>query len=642
MSLIRQVWLLLVMTLAIAFIGAVGVSLSTAREYLETQLSAKNNDTAQALALTLTQQRGDRAAMELMLASQFDTGAYQRIDWLGPDGARVSSHVAQPRASEVPAWFVEGLRIQPATGVAQLSDGWKQLGRLEVVSQVSYAYEQLWRGARVTTGLLALLALLTGSVAWVGVRRIKAPLRAVVGQANALTERRFVTVSEPAVPELRDVTRAMNGMVMRLKSMFDEQAGQVDQLRRRANCDELTGLSNRSHFLGRVRSVVGSEDGPAAGALLLIRLTDLQLLNRQLGHAQTDRLLVAAAAALVDSGARHAQPESGRLNGSDFALLLPDVASLRDAAVDAAARLRNVLREHGAETSAVVGAVRWWHGAPVSSLLAAADQALARAEARGAFAVEIDDAGDGLVLGQEAWRQRIDDALNAGRVRLVEFPVVGPDLSEVHLECPLRLQLDEGAEWMPAAQWLPMARRVQQIDRIDLLAVDHALQAIARDGVPRAVNLSPGSVSEPEFLLRLRDVLWRHRESAPGLWLEIAASGALRHLNVLRDLSGLVHARGARLGLEHAGHELADAPALLEAGLDFVKLDGALVDGVAQDAARQAHVSGLVRMLRGIGLQVYAESVSDTGDAQALWRCGVDGITGPVVPALRSQGTASA
>jgi diguanylate cyclase (GGDEF)-like protein len=634
MSLIRQVWLLLVVTLTVAFLGAVGVSLSTAREYLQTQLTAKNNDTAQALALTLGQQRGDRTAIDLMLASQFDTGAYQRIELLAADGSRLSSRVAAPRASAAPGWFIDLLRIEPATGVSQVGDGWKQIGRLEVVSQVSYAYEQLWRGAQVTTGLLALLAVLTGGLAWAGVRRIRQPLQAVVAQAAALTERRFVTVSEPQVPELRDVTRAMNGMVTRLKAMFDEQAGQVDQLRRRANCDELTGLSNRTHFLSRLKAVLGSEDGPAAGALLLIRLTDLQRLNRQLGHAGTDALLRDSAAVLIESAARHAQPEVGRLNGSDFAMLLPDVGSLREPAVDVGARLRGVLRQHGVGSSAVVGAVRWWHAAPVSSLLAAADQALARAESRGAFAVEVDDSGEGLVLGQEAWRQRIDTAIVQGRVCLVEFPLVAADLSEVHRECPLRMQIDEGGDWLPAAQWLPMARRVQQMDRIDLIAVSQALTAIAADGVPRAVNISPGSLTEPDFLPSLRALLWERREAAPGLWLEMAESGAMRQLPALRELAALAHARGARLGLEHAGHELGDAGVLLEAGLDFVKLDASLIEDVATDPARKEHCQSIARMLRGIGLQVFAEGVSDEADASALWACGLDGVTGPVVARL--------
>src|SRR5262245_63185549 len=86
MSLIKQVWVLLIGTLILAFVGSFAVSTQSARQYLRTQLSFKNNDTAQALALTLSQQGGDLTALELAVASQFDTGYYERIRLLGPDG----------------------------------------------------------------------------------------------------------------------------------------------------------------------------------------------------------------------------------------------------------------------------------------------------------------------------------------------------------------------------------------------------------------------------------------------------------------------------------------------------------------------------------------------------------------------------
>ena len=79
-----------------------------------------------------------------------------------------------------------------------------------------------------------------------------------------------------SVPELREVTRAMNTMVGRLKGMFDEQAGQVEQLRRQANCDTLTGLSNRAHFMGRLKVALNSEDGSAGGAIVLVPLWTLR------------------------------------------------------------------------------------------------------------------------------------------------------------------------------------------------------------------------------------------------------------------------------------------------------------------------------------------------------------------------------
>jgi EAL domain-containing protein (putative c-di-GMP-specific phosphodiesterase class I) len=42
-------------------------------------------------------------------------------------------------------------------------------------------------------------------------------------------------------------------------------------------------------------------------------------------------------------------------------------------------------------------------------------------------------------------------------------------------------------------------------------------------------------------------------------------------------------------------------------------------------------VSGTTTMLHSLGLAVYAEGVADDEDLQALWPCGLDGVTGPAV-----------
>ena len=633
MSLIRQVWLLLTLTLVLAFAGAIGVSVDSARQYLRTQLNLKNNDAAQAIALTLSQQHGDPAALETALASQSDTGAYELLRLVAPGGKVLAERHAPARDTRAPAWFVDFLGLAPAPGFAQVTDGWHLVGRLEVRSQSAFADDELWQGTLKTVGVLLLMLALAWAFAFVGVSRLRVPLERTVEQARAITERRFVTVAEPDVPELRNVTRAMNAMVTRVKAMFDEQAGQVEQLRRQARCDQLTGVSNRAHFLARLGGMLEGEDGPASGALVLVRLVDLQVLNRRLGRATTDRLVQDAAGALVESARRFAQAEVGRLNGSDFALLLPDVESLREPAADVSARLRNLLRVHDSGAHAVVGAVRWWHGAPLSGLLAAADQALARAEGRGPHAFELDDAGNGLVLGEDAWRHRLQAALAARQAELVEFPLVGPAGELVHQECPLRLRLGEEGTQVAAAQWLPMARRAQLTPEIDLLALELALDAVAQDHVPRSVNVSPASLADAAFPARVRGLLAARRDAAPGLSIELAEAGALAHLAAVRELAEGLHRHGAKLGLEHAGDRLGDPQGLLEAGLDFVKLDASFVRGLAEDDARAQHVAGTVRMLHGLGLKVYAEGVAGGADAVALWRSGLDGLTGPVVQA---------
>jgi len=636
MSLIRQVWLLLSVTLVLAFAGAIGVSVHSARHYLQTQLNLKNNDTAQSLALTLSQQKADPVALELAIASQFDTGFYERIRLVAPGGKPIVEKQAGPHPQNAPGWFVALLGIAPADGVAQVSDGWRQVGRMEVRSQSAFADDELWQSTIDTVGVLLVLVVGAGIFSSVGVNRIRVPLLRTVDQAKAITERRFITVDEPDMPELRNVTRAMNAMVGRVKAMFDEQAGQVELLRRQAHCDPLTGLSNRAHFLSRMTVMLDAEDGAASGALVMVRLVELQSLNRTLGRSATDRVLQDAAAAMVESSRRLGAAEVGRLNGSDFVLALPDVDSVRESALDVAARLRSLLRVHEGGAHAVVGAVRWTHGAPMSTLLAAADQALARAESRGPYSVEFDDSADAGALGEDAWRHRIQTALAERNAELVDFPLVGRTGELVHHESPLRLRLGAEGELVSAAQWLPMARRAQLTADVDLLAIELALIAIAADSLPRSVNVSPASLADSAFSTRVHALVAAHPMASPRLSLELAEAGAVKQLHLVRELVEQLHGTGTRVGLEHAGERLGETRGLLEAGLDFVKLDASLLQGLSSDEARAQHVAGTVRMLHGIGLRVYAEGVSAVDDAAALWACGVDGLTGPVLQAGRT------
>lgn len=635
MSLIRQIWLLLAVTLLMAFVGSFAVWMVSSRGYLETQLRLKNADNAQSLALSLSQQKGDLALMDLAVSAQFDTGYYQSIRLKDPAGNVMFNHEAPPKlpVGSAPAWFMALIPILSEPGVAQVTDGWRALGSVEVVSHASFAHDQLWQGSLKTASWLVLLGALAGVVASLGVRGIRGPLDATVGQAQALMERRFITVEEPRVPELARLSQAMNMVVSRLKNLFDEQAGQVEQLRQQAHCDALTGLSHRSHFMGQLQSVLISDDGPTSGVVWLIRVADLAGVNRALGHRQTDLLLQRLAQTIRDVTQGIPGVLMGRLNGGDFAISLnegqvplPQPEYMADA-------LKRLFSEEGVHVHAVIGAAHWQRGAAMGQILASADSALARAESKGGFSVELTriSAGETPVLGEAQWRQRLSSALSDRRAQLVRFPVVDAQGRLVHHECPMRLQLEVGGAFESAAQWLPMALRCGLIAQLDELAVATALTEIAADGIQRGVNLSPSSLADSRFVPRLRALLLASPQAAGSLWLEVAEAAAVEQFAMVRELCKQLKPLGVRIGLEHAGERLARIEFLFEAGLDYVKLDASVIHGVAEDAARRAFVTGTVTMLHSLGLVVYAEGVSDVRDLQALWPCGLDGVTGPAV-----------
>jgi diguanylate cyclase (GGDEF)-like protein len=631
MSLMRQIVLLLASVLLLALAGAVGISLASTRDALQTQLRLKNSDNAQNIALALSQQRGDAQLMNLLLATQADTGFYSRMRFVGSDGSLSFDREVSARPQDAPGWFAHLLPIESAPGVAQVSDGWRALGRVEVVSHVAYAHDELWRGGSRALVLLAALGAAAMLLAAAGVRRIRRPLDDTVAQANALVEGRYLLVDEPNVPELRRVAQAMNGMVERVRRLFESQAAQVEQLRREAHEDRLTGLPHRAHFMQRFAALLADDAHAAGGSLLLIRVADLADVNRDLGRETTDRAL----RTLADVLRKWPQENSvaGRLNGADFALALPGpTPTAHEAATDVASALRAALASASERFVVHLGVALWSHGVPpgAGALLARADQALARAEGQTPFSAQVDvEAGQTIAAGEQGWHRDLQHALAERRARLAEYVVLDRGGAVSHLECPLRVQLGKDGPFESAARWLPLASRSRMLPAIDLLAARLALTAIAADGRARAINLALASLSDGAFTTQLRQLLVDSPRGARGLWLEVGESAALGHFELVRAFASLVRPLGVRFGLEHAGHQLYRAPRMYELGLDYVKLDVALVRGAARDDAARRFVAGSVALLRALPVTVCAEGIDDADDAAALWDCGVEAITGP-------------
>ena len=657
MSLIRQIWLLLCGSLLLALVGGVAVNIASTRDTLQTQLGLKNTDNANALALVLSQQKGDAQLMGLVVASQFDTGYYRRIRLLDANQrptvtreapaltANSAANSNSNSPTQAPAWFVSLLPIQAPVGLAQVSDGWRAVGSVEVTSHTAFAHDALWRGSVRTAAALLAIGLLACLLARALVARMRGPLDDTVDQAQRLVAGEYITKPEPATPELRRVTRAMNSMVSRLKLTFDAQAHQLETLRFEATCDPLTGLANRKHFMGLLDVTLSREDGPAQSGLLLLRVTQLATVNRQIGHAATDRMILAVVEVLQAYTERVQGCSLGRLNGSDFALCLPAGGVAFETARAIADSLKLLLPRFGeglgADIAVAIGAVETQRLRPVSQVMSAADGALALAESRGAYSVELaDQVGPSAITlrGAQAWRQQIDlalmpaidlaDGAQSG-AKLARYPLINRVSELIHWECPLRLQLEPGGPFEPAARWLPLALRSRLTAAVDERAVALALADIHQDGTARCVNLSAASLGDSGFAARLRAKLLEAPRASRQLWLEVPEIAAIEQFDAVQELGRQLRPTGIRFGIEHAGPQLGRIERLFEAGLDYAKLDASVTQGLATDPQRLNFVRGMMVLLHGLAVQVFAEGVVDAADAKALWQCGADGITGP-------------
>ena len=634
MSLIKQLWIAIALVMTVAFGGSMIVSVLSARHYLEQQLQVKNLDNATALALSLSQLPKDPVMVELQVAAQFDAGHYRFIRITSPKGVVLVERIGVSKLEGAPEWFVKLFPVHTTPGQAQVQDNWIQYGTLTLASQEIYAYKSLWDGTVELLLWFLLGAAITGVVGTLAMRIITRPLGQVVDQAQAIAERRFLTIAEPRTPELRSVARAMNDMVGRLKAMFTEEATRLEALRQKVNRDAVTGLSSRDYFLSHLREALQGDQFGTSGTLVMVRLPDLNELNARLGRQQADALLKDVGTALYESGNGRIGQRAGRVKGAEFAIVCPTFATATEAARDIHERLmQNVLPKWSEKVPDLfhLSAVRYQREQNMGELLSRADETLARAASQGPNswqAVEDDQAK--AALPAEQWRTLLTEAVDGGRLALSFFQVVSGDgNSPLHQEGMLRLRTDDKGTLMTAGEFMPMAAQLNLTAPIDLGVVKLAIEHLRTSSGDIAVNLSAETIADHAFRHELTHLLKAYPEVCKRLLFEVPEYGVFRQFDAFRELATQLKQLGCRVGIEYFGQRFADSGKLADLGLDYIKVHPSYIRGITTNEGNQEFLKGLCNMAHALGITVVALGVENKTDLPLLAALGFDGATGP-------------
>lgn len=636
MSLMRQLWLAVVISTILAFVGSLSISIWSARAYLAQQLERKNSDNASSLALSMTQQDKDPVNVDLQVSALFDTGYYQEISVTDPFGKVISQRLQDKTEASAPGWFIELFPIPSKPGLAQVSDGWKQYATVKVVSHNQFAYKALWEQLARLMMWFGIGGVVVGGVGVLFLKSIGRSLKDVVTQAVALGERRFITVPEPKPIELRTVTHAMNAMVERIKAIFAEEAARLDALRRKVNRDAVTGLSSREYFMSHLREILSGETFGSVGSLVFVRLLNVDQINAQLGHQRADVMLKELGAVLYEAGNDQPGQRAGRMKGGEFAVVCPTFEDPAAAAKDIHERLMTRwLPNWSAEIPDLfhLAAVQYQRNQSIGSLMTGVDEALARAETLGANSCFADSgAQKRMSVPAEQWRTLLTEAVGGGHLSLVFYPVVrGGNGVALHQEGVIRLKPGGGDTVLSAGDFMPMAAKLNLTAPIDLGVVRLAIEHLRLGAGDVAVNLSAETIGDFNFRNQLVELLKGHPDMCKRLLFEVPEYGAFRAFDAFCDLARTLKQLGCRVGIEYFGQRFAESDKLASLGLDYIKVHPSYVQDIVNNAGNQEFLRGLCRAAHGLGIEVIALGVASKDDLALLAELGFDGATGPAI-----------
>jgi diguanylate cyclase (GGDEF)-like protein len=436
---------------------------------------------------------------------------------------------------------------------------------------------------------------------------VSAPL--VVGDrvVAALNVYRIGTDKQFSAAEVAQVERFAT-----MAALAFESARQRDTLREQARTDGLTGLLNHRachERLGEEVTRAAAQERPLS--VVVVDLDHFKTVNDAYGHAEGDKVLIAAAEKL--RSAVRDDDVVARLGGEEFALILPGVDGTK--AADAAERARAAIAEvtvGGRALSCSAGVASYPDDErDASRLLELADGALYWAKRSGRDQSRRYDRRLAGQLSGDGQRAEVEALLaKEGSIVPVYQPVLELATGRVAGYEALA-RMPEGP-FRPPDQWFTQAHRAGLGPALEAAALRAALQAHDRpERTFLALNVSPGALLSAEVRAALPDDL-------AGIVIELTEHELFStDLALDRELE-LLRARGARIALDDAGNGYAGLQQIIRVMPDILKLDRSLVDGVHDDPHRFALLEALISFASTTRAAICAEGVEALEDLAVL------------------------
>ncbi len=456
----------------------------------------------------------------------------------------------------------------------------------------------------------------------------------VINQSDGSNRKVHVTASP-----IRDNLQEISGVVIALHDVTKVES-LTRELSYQATHDKLTGLINRSEFEVRLADALNaSQSTGVEHSMLYMDLDQFKIVNDTCGHTAGDALLKQLSNTLQT--AVRESDTLARLGGDEFGLLL-DSCTLSNAirtankVLEAVQAIDFSWEGRQFEIGASIGAVAVnSDSGDLTEVLRMADSAcyVAKDMGRGrVHAYSIDDEHVSQRIGQAARVTQIQHALSTEGFSLAtqQIKPINPDFSErTGTEFLIRLR-DQAGHYEAATEFLPAAERYHLMPRIDRWVIHQAFSRIARRSGPLrscseyAINLSGQSLSDQGLLAFIQSEQRAFGIQPESICFEITETAVVANIDRASELIKALRAEGFKIALDDFGSGLSSFQYLKRLEVDKLKIDGAFVQDVANDAIDEAMVRAIVQVAHQMRIETVAEYVADDESLECLKAIGVD------------------
>ena len=402
---------------------------------------------------------------------------------------------------------------------------------------------------------------------------------------------------------------------------------------------DFTGVHSRLQFLQMVASLAETQQSSHA-AVLYLQLDNFAWMNENLGMAAADHFLKVIGQSLCN--VTNDEDYVARYQGGNFVLFMnADDSKLLSSKAD---MVRQTVHELTAEyednvlsSTASIGVRQYDPELSVLEMIENAYDASDIAKSNGGDTVhnyrkDSDDSSQN--LSKKTWYERIKQAFDNDLFVLYFQPIVNlvTDNSSRY-EVLLRMT-DENNEIISPGTFLPFAERAGLMADIDRKVIYQALETVLQnyEDITEApelfIKLSGKSVDDKLMASWIANTLEELNFPPRKVIFEVTESIALNHLVQTRNLCHKLNELGVKIALDHFGTRFKSIKLLDELKLDYVKIDGTIVQHLGKNKGHQAVVKQIVKTANKQNITLIAESVQEAASLPLIWHHNIPMVQG--------------
>jgi diguanylate cyclase (GGDEF)-like protein len=405
-----------------------------------------------------------------------------------------------------------------------------------------------------------------------------------------------------------------------------------------ARRDQLTALPNRLYFTEQVEARLAGEGATRQGdcAILFLNIDRFQVINENLGHIAGDELLISLARRLMD--VVPAGDVLARLSSDEFAILILNITDGADAEglatkIHAAMESRFLVSGVEVYSSVSIGVATTVNvERSAEELMRDADFAMHQAKTAGRRCTKVyHQASHKKARSLFHLEGELRKAVHNGDLHLAYQPLVRlSDFTLAGFEALARWNHPQHGFISPA-DFIPLAEEtglILPLGRWAMMAACQQMRDWQKDNPKTAalmmgVNLSAVQLARDDMVDVVGTVLAETGLDPKNLKIELTESALVddpeRTQGVLRDLKQLDIA----IALDDFGTGYSSLSYLQRFPIDILKIDRSFISQMLQSADNQKIVNAIMSLGKSLGMEVIAEGIEQSAEAEHLrgWGC---------------------